>query len=187
MSKTKNIVLGVSGSIAAHKAIDLASLLSKSGCEVDVVLTYEAQQFVKPLPFQTLTRRRVITSLYDEEETGVAHVRAADRADLLLVAPATANTLAKLAYGMAGDALGCVALAMRPEAKLLVAPAMNGNMWKHSATKANVATLTERGAEFIGPDEGMLSCGYEGIGRLWPVNGIADRALMLLGVEQVSD
>jgi len=187
MSKTKNIVLGVSGSIAAHKAIDLASLLSKSGCEVDVVLTYEAQQFVKPLPFQTLTRRRVITSLYDEEETGVAHVRAADRADLLLVAPATANTLAKLAYGMAGDALGCVALAMRPEAKLLVAPAMNGNMWKHSATKANVATLAERGAEFIGPDEGMLSCGYEGIGRLWPVNGIADRALMLLGVEQVSD
>ena len=177
----------MSGSIAAHKAIDLASLLSKSGCEVDVVLTYEAQQFVKPLPFQTLTRRRVITSLYDEEESGVAHVRAADRADLLLVAPATANTLAKLAYGMAGDALGCVALAMRPEAKLLVAPAMNGNMWKHSATKANVATLTERGAEFIGPDEGMLSCGYEGIGRLWPVNGIADRALMLLGVEQVSD
>ncbi len=187
MSKTKNIVLGVSGSIAAHKAIDLASLLSKAGCEVDVVLTYEAQQFVKPLPFQTLTRRRVITSLYDEEESGVAHVRAADRADLLLVAPATANTLAKLAYGMAGDALGCVALAMRPEAKLLVAPAMNGNMWKHSATKANVATLTERGAEFIGPDEGMLSCGYEGIGRLWPVNGIADRALMLLGVEQVRD
>lgn len=187
MSKTKNIVLGVSGSIAAHKAIDLASLLAKAGCDVDVVLTYEAQQFVKPLPFQTLTRRRVITSLYDEEETGVAHVRAADRADLLLVAPATANTLAKLAYGMAGDALGCVALAMRPEAKLLVAPAMNGNMWKHSATKANVATLTERGAEFIGPDEGMLSCGYEGIGRLWPVNGIADRALMLLGVEQVSD
>ena len=187
MSETKNIVLGGSGSIAAHKAIDLASLLSKSGCEVDVVLTYEAQQFVKPLPFQTLTRRRVITSLYDEEESGVAHVRAADRADLLLVAPATANTLAKLAYGMAGDALGCVALAMRPEAKLLVAPAMNGNMWKHCATKANVATLTERGAEFIGPDEGMLSCGYEGIGRLWPVNGIADRALMLLGVEQMSD
>ena len=187
MGKTKNIVLGVSGSIAAHKAVDLASLLAKAGCEVDVVLTSEAQQFVKPLPFQTLTRRHVITSLYDEEETGVAHVRAADRADLLLVAPATANTLAKLAYGMAGDALGCVALALRPEAKLLVAPAMNGNMWKHPATEANVATLTERGAEFIGPDEGLLSCGYEGIGRLWPVNGIANRALMLLGVEQVND
>ena len=187
MSKTKNIVLGVSGSIAAHKAIDLASLLAKAGCDVDVVLTCDAQKFVKPLPFQTLTRRRVITSLYDEEETGVAHVRAADRADLLLVAPATANTLAKLAYGMADDALGCVALTLRPEAKLLVAPAMNGNMWKHPATEANVRMLTERGAEFIGPDEGMLSCGYEGIGRLWPVHGIADRALMLLGIEQVND
>ena len=104
-----------------------------------------------------------------------------------MVAPATANTLAKLAYGTAGDALCCVALALRPEAKLLVAPAMNGNMWKHPATEANVATLTERGAEFIGPDEGLLSCGYEGIGRLWPVNGIANRALMLLGVEQVND
>ncbi len=106
---------------------------------------------------------------------------------MLLVAPATANTLAKLACGMASDALGCVALALRPEAKLLVAPAMNGNMWKHPATEANVATLTERGAEFIGPDEGLLSCGYEGIGRLWPVNGIANRALMLLGIEQVND
>ena len=91
MSEPKNIVLGVSGSIAAHKAIDLASLLAKAGCVVDVVLTQEAQQFVQSLPFQTLTRRRVITSLYDEVESGVAHVRAADRADLLLVAPATAN------------------------------------------------------------------------------------------------
>ena len=106
---------------------------------------------------------------------------------MLLVAPATANTLAKLAIGLADDALGCVALTLRPEAKLLMAPAMNGNMWKHPATEANVATLRERGAEFIGPDEGLLSCGYDGIGRLWPVNGIANRALMLLGVEQVDD
>ena len=136
MSKTKNIVLGVSGSIAAHKAVDLASLLAKAGCEVDVVLTSEAQQFVKPLPFQTLTRRRVITSLYDEEETGVAHVQAADRADLLLVAPATANTLAKLAYGMAGDALGCVALALRPEA--LLGP---GFQMSFAATVALVAVF----------------------------------------------
>ena len=187
MSKTKNIVLGVSGSIAAHKAIDLASLLSKAGCEVDVVLTYEAQQFVKPLPFQTLTRRRVITSLYDEEETGVAHVRAADRADLLLVAPATANTLAKLAYGMADDALGCIALALRPEARLLLAPAMNGKMWSHPATEANVATLASRGAAFIGPDEGLLSCGYEGIGRFWPVDGIAAQALQMLSIGPADD
>ena len=118
MSESKKVVLGVSGSIAAHKAIDLASLLTKAGCVVDVVLTRDAKEFVKSLPFQTLTRRRVITSLYDEEETGVAHIRAADEADLLLIAPATANTLAKLAHGLADDALGCVALALRPEAKV---------------------------------------------------------------------
>ena len=175
MSEPKKIVLGVSASIAAHKAIDLASLLAKAGCVVDVVLTRDAQEFVKPLPFQTLTRRRVITSLYDEEETGVAHIRAADEADLLLIAPATANTLAKLAHGLADDALGCVALALRLEAKVLVAPAMNGSM------------LTARGAEFVGPDDGLLSCSYEGIGRLWPVDGIANRALELLGLEQVND
>jgi len=187
MSEPKNIVLGVSGSIAAHKAIDLASLLAKAGCVVDVVLTQEAQQFVQSLPFQTLTRRRVITSLYDEEESGVVHVRAADRADLLLVAPATANTVAKLALGLADDALGCIALALRPEARLLLAPAMNGKMWSHPATEANVATLARRGAAFIGPDEGLLSCGYEGIGRLWPVDGIAAQALQMLGIEPADD
>ncbi|MDB4712623.1 phosphopantothenoylcysteine decarboxylase [bacterium] len=187
MSESKKIVLGVSGSIAAHKAIDLASLLTKAGCVVDVVLTRDAQEFVKSLPFQTLTRRRVITSLYVEEGTGVAHIRAADQADLLLVAPATANTLAKLALGLADDPLSCVALALRPEAKVLVAAAMNGKMWRHPATVANVATLTAWGAEFVGPDEGLLSCGYEGIGRLWPVDGIASRALELLGLEQASD
>jgi phosphopantothenoylcysteine synthetase/decarboxylase len=183
----KTIVLGVSGSIAAHKAIDLASQLTKAGCVVDVVLTRDAEEFVKPLPFQTLTCRRVITSLYDEEETNVAHVRAAAEADLLLLAPVTANTLARLANGLADDALGCIALALRPEAQLLLAPAMNVNMWRHPATVANVAVLTERGAEIIGPDEGMLSCGYEGIGRLWPVNGIAERALELLGVARAND
>ena len=88
---------------------------------------------------------------------------------------------------MADDALGCVALALRPEAKVLIASAMNGSMWRHPATVANVAALTKRGAEFVGPDEGLLSCGYVGIGRLWPVDGIANRALKLLGLEQVND
>ena len=187
MNEPKNVVLGVSGSIAAYKAIDLASQLAKAGCDVHVVLTRDAQQFVKPLPFQTLTRRSVITSLYDEGKDGVAHVQAADRADLLLVAPATANTVAKLALGIADDALCCVALALRPEAKLLVAPAMNGKMWTHPATEANVATLIGRGAVFVGPDEGLRSCGYEGIGRLWPVDGIADQALQMLGIDQAKD
>ena len=184
MSESKNIVLGVSGSIATHKAIDLASLLTKEGHGVDVVLTRDAQEFVKSLPFRTLTRRPVVTSLYDEDETGVTHIRFADNADLMLVAPATANTIAKLANGFADDALGCVALALNPGVPVLVAPAMNGKMWQHPATQTNVQMLRERGVEFIGPDEGMLSCGYEGVGRLWPVEGIADRTLELLrGVE----
>ena len=184
MSESKNIVLGVSGSIAAHKAIDLASLLTKEGHGVDVVLTRDAQEFVKPLPFRTLTRRPVVTSLYDEDETGVTHIRFADNADLMLIAPATANTIAKLANGFADDALGCVALALNPGGPGWIAPAMNGKMWQHPATQANVQALRERGVEFIGPDEGMLSCGYEGVGRLWPDEGIAGRTLELLrGVE----
>jgi len=187
MSESKKVVLGVSGSIAAYKAIDLASLLTKAGCVVDVVLTRDAQEFVKPLPFRTLTGKRVITSLYDEDEVGIAHIRAADEADLLLIAPATASTVAKLAHGLADDTLGCVALALRREAKVLLAPAMNGSMWSHLATVANVETLMARGAEFVGPDEGLLSCGYEGIGRLWPVGGIADHALELLGLKHTND
>jgi phosphopantothenoylcysteine decarboxylase len=99
---------------------------------------------------------------------------------LLLIAPATANVIAKLAHGLADDALTCIALALNPKAKILIAPAMNGKMWLHPATQENVKTLKKRGAEFIGPDEGMLSCGYEGIGRLWPVEKIAERALKLL-------
>ena len=180
MSESKNIVLGVSGSIAANKAVDLASQLSKEGHRVDVVLTRDAQEFVKSLPFRTLTRRPVVTSLYDEDETGVTHIRFADNADLMLVAPATANTIAKLANGFADDALGCVALALNPGVPVLVAPAMNGKMWQHPATQTNVQMLRERGVEFIGPDEGMLSCGYEGVGRLWPVEWITDRTLELL-------
>ena len=99
---------------------------------------------------------------------------------LLLIAPATANVLAKLAHGLADDALTCIALALNPKAKVLIAPAMNGKMWLHPATQQNVKTLKARGAEFIGPDEGMLSCGYEGIGRMWPVEPVAARALKLL-------
>jgi phosphopantothenoylcysteine decarboxylase len=172
------IVLGVTGSIAAHKAADLASLLTKAGCDTRAVLTADAQRFITPLPFKTLTRNPVVTDLYDEEEGWQpAHVRLADEADLLLIAPATANVLAKMANGIADDALTCIALALNPKAKILLAPAMNGKMWLHPATQANVKLLKSRGAEFIGPDKGMLSCGYEGIGRLWPVEKIVERVL----------
>lgn len=178
---SKQVVLGVTGSIAAYKAVELSHLLSKADCVVDVVMTQDAQQFITPLPFKTLTRRPVITDLYAEDEGWKpSHIRLADEADLLVVAPATANNIAKLAHGLADDALTCIALALNPAAPLLVAPAMNGKMWQHPATQTNVETLQSRGVHFIGPEEGMLSCGYEGIGRLWNVEGIAQKALELL-------
>src|SRR5579862_80516 len=170
----KNIVLGVTGSIAAHKAADLASLLTKQKCQVRVVMTADAQRFITPLPFKVLTRQAVVTGLYDEEEGWQpAHIRLADEADLLLIAPATANTIAKLAHGLADDALTCIALALNPKARLLLAPAMNGKMWLHPATQENVAALKARGAEIIGAEDCLLSCGYEGLGRLWPVDAVS--------------
>ena len=181
MSTSKNIILGVTGSIAAHKAADLASLLTKQKCNVRVVMTADAQRFITPLPFKVLSRQPVVTDLYDEEEGWKpTHIELADQAGLLLIAPATANVVAKLAHGLADDALTCIALALNPQAKILIAPAMNGKMWLHPATQQNVKTLKARGAEFIGPDEGVLSCGYEGIGRMWPVEQVAARALKLL-------
>src|SRR5437667_11772244 len=120
---SKNVVLGVTGSIAAHRAADLASLLTKQGRELRVVMTPDALQFITPLPFKTLSRHAVVTDLYDEEESWrPTHIKLADEADLLLIAPATANTIAKLALGLADDALSCVALALNPRAKLLLAP-----------------------------------------------------------------
>ena len=179
MSKT--IVLGVTGSIAAHKAVDIASLLTKAGLSVHVVMTADAQRFITPLPFKTLSRHPVVTDLYDEEEGWKpTHITLADSADLLLVAPATANVIAKMANGIADDALTCIALAINPTAKVVVAPAMNGKMWQHPATQQNVATLKSRGVEFVGPDSGMLSCGYEGVGRLETVDEIVRRAGELL-------
>jgi phosphopantothenoylcysteine decarboxylase len=178
---SKNIVLGVTGSIAAYKAAELASQLVKQGCDVRVVMTADALRFITPLPFKTLSRHPVMTDLYDEEEGWKpAHIQLADEAALLLIAPATAHTIARLALGLANDALSCIALALNPLAKILIAPAMNGKMWLHPATQQNVATLRGRGVEFIGPEDGLLSCGYEGLGRLWPVDQVAKRALELV-------
>lgn len=184
MSSARNIVLGVTGSIAAHKAVDLASQLTKAECHVHVVMTADALKFVTPLPFKTLSRHPVVTNLYDEEEGWKpTHIKLADEADLMLIAPATANILAKMAHGLADDALSCIALALNPKAKVVVAPAMNGKMWLHPATQHNASTLRSRGVEFIGPEEGLLSCGYEGIGRLWPVDKITAEVLQLLKVK----
>lgn len=184
MDKKKNIVLGVTGSIAAHKAVDICSQLTKAGAGVCVVMTRDAMEFISPLPFKTLSHNPVVTSLYDEDENWQpAHIRLADEADLILVAPATANTIAKLANGLADDALSCVVLAANPEAKLIIAPALNGKMWQNQATQSNVESLKGRGAEFIGPDEGGLACGYEGFGRLSPVEKITEAALKAVGLD----
>ncbi len=174
----KNILLGVSGSIAAYKSADLTSRLVKAGHDVFVVMTRHATEFITPLTFQTLSRNPVTTGIFDEKETWhPGHIALADRADILLIAPATANTIPKLANGIADDALSSIALASR--APLLIAPAMNGKMWHHPATLDNVERLKSRGAKFIGPEEGLLACGYEGIGRLWNVDGI------LVSVEKI--
>jgi phosphopantothenoylcysteine decarboxylase len=126
---SKNLVLGVTGSIAAYKAADLTSQLTKLGCDVRVVMTADALRFITALAFKTLSRHPVITDLYDEEEGWKpTHIRLADEADLLLIAPATANTIARMAHGIADDALGCIALALNPRARILFAPAMNGKM-----------------------------------------------------------
>ncbi len=181
MEKRGNIVLGVTGSIAAYKAADITSRLTKGGADVHVVLTTDAQKFITALTFKTLSRNPVETDLYDETDGWKPmHIKLADEANLLLIAPATANLLAKLAHGIADDALTCIALALQPKTPVVIAPAMNGKMWLHPATQHNVATLKSRGVEFIGPEEGMLSCGYEGIGRLFEPEKIVQRALELL-------
>ena len=179
MSKPKCVVLGVTGSIAAYKSAELASLLVKQGHDVFVVMTRDAAEFITPVTLQTLSKNPVTTSFFDEKESWrPGHIDLADRANLLLIAPATANVIAELANVLAGHPLAAIALATR--AQILIAPAMNGKMWEHPATQKNVATLKERGAEFIGPEEGMLACGYEGVGRLWKVDEIAFRAEFLL-------
>jgi phosphopantothenoylcysteine decarboxylase len=181
MKRAKTIILGVTGSIAAHKAVDLTSQLVKQGCDVRVVMTADAQRFLTPLPFKTLSRHPVVTNLFDEAESwSPTHIELADAADLLLIAPATANIIAKLAHGIADDALTCIALALDPKAKVIVAPAMNGKMWQHPATQQNVATLKKHGALFIGPEKGLLACGYEGLGRLLPVDEIVRLVLKSL-------
>jgi phosphopantothenoylcysteine decarboxylase/phosphopantothenate--cysteine ligase len=178
-SGTKSVVLGVTGSIAAYKSAELTSLLVKQGHEVFVVMTQDATEFISPLTLQTLSKNPVMTSFFDEKESWrPGHIELADRANLLVIAPATAHIVAELAHGLADHPLAAIALATR--APILLAPAMNGKMWQNAATVENVEKLKGRGIEFIGPEEGMLACGYEGIGRLWKVNDIAFRAEFLL-------
>ncbi len=177
---SKRVVLGVTGSIAAYRAAELASTLTKESIEVDVILTDEALRFITPLTFAALTKREVFTRDNDGIRDGQpAHISLADRADLVVVAPATAHLLALYAHGLAPDLLSSVLLAT--PASVVVAPAMNGKMWHHPATQDNARTLAKRGVAFIGPEAGLLACGYEGLGRLWPVPEIAREILARIG------
>ena len=161
----RNVVLGVSGSIAAYKAADLASKLVQAGAIVDVVLTDAAQQFVTPFTFRSLTSRPVYTNMFEPvTDAGEEHVALARGADLIVVAPATATTLARIAYGLADDMLSLTVLATK--APVLIAPAMDSQMWEAAATRANVATLRERGFVFVGPESGRLASGNIGAGRM---------------------
>jgi len=168
-----NILLGITGSIAAYKAADLASQLVKAGHEVHAVMTRAATEFVTPLTLQTLTRQPVLVTLDDEKQSWKpGHIELADHADLFLVAPLSANVLGQFANGLAADPLTSAYLALPRTTPVLLAPAMNGKMWLHPATQRNVERLLEDGCRFIGPASGDLACGYEGIGRLSPVEEI---------------
>ena len=168
------IVLGITGSIAAYKAADLVSQLAKDGHQLHCVMTQAATEVITPLTLQVLSRNPVLVSLEDEKQSWKpGHIDLADRADLLLVAPLSADTLGNFANGLAPDPLSSIYLAT--QAQVLLAPAMNGKMWEHPATQRNVAQLKADGCRFLGPEEsGMLACGYEGAGRLVPVEKIID-------------
>ena len=163
-----HVALGVTGSIAAYKVVELARLLVMAGATVDVLMTDGATRFVTPLTFATLTQRRVWTTPYEPwSEAEEGHISVGRRAELFVVAPATADILAKLAHGIADDMVSLSALAT--SAPLILAPAMNHYMWLHPAVQANVSLLRERGAHLIGPDEGPLASGMSGMGRLVPM------------------
>lgn len=170
------ITLGVTGGIAAYKAAELTRLLQTRGHDVHVVMTRAAEQFLQPLTFAALTGHKVYTSLWDDTtnnaEAGIEHIAVAQATEVLVVAPATAHTLAKLAHGMADDFLSTLYLATT--APVVVAPAMNVNMLRHPATAANLATLQARGVRVVAPDAGYLACGMTGDGRLADLAAIAD-------------
>ena len=178
MLKGKKIVVGITGGIAAYKAAELVRQLCKRGAEVDVVMTSNAQQFVTPLTFQTISTHPVHTDLFGSYQPEIAHIALADKADLLIIAPATANIIAKCAAGIADDLLSSVVLSTA--APLLIAPAMNTKMWENPVTQQNVAKLKERGFIFTGPATGELACGYEGKGRLAELDDILEETIALV-------
>jgi len=181
------IALGISGGIAAYKAAELLRILQERGVEVQVVMTRNACEFVAPLTFAALSGRKVITDMFGggsqgaaNVESAIEHIAVAQSIDALVIVPATANVLAKMAHGVADDFLTTLCLATK--APVLAAPAMNVNMWENPATQKNVEILRERGVKVLTPDEGYLACGMTGAGRLTSVESIAQAVLATLGV-----
>jgi len=179
----KEIVLGVTGSIAAYKACEIASRLVEYGAHVLPVLTESAAELVAPASFEAITGRRAITKMFEPlENPEIEHIAVATRASLFLIAPATANVLAKAAHGIADDWLTTTLLATR--APILFAPAMNCNMYTHPATHENIQTLARRGCRFVGPEEGRLACGATGIGRMIDPAAVIEACVPLLGTRK---
>lgn len=159
------VLLGVTGSIAAYKAVELLRLMIKTGYDVNVIMTAAAVRFVGELTFRTLSRNPVTVDQFERPELWQpGHVSLAEKAGLMVIAPCTANVLAKIALGLSDDMLGATALATM--APLVVAPAMNNNMWQHPATQGHLRLLRDRGAEIVEPENGELACGSEGSGRM---------------------
>ncbi len=171
------ILMGVCGGVAAYKAAELVRAMQQRGADVRVAMTHSAEEFIRPLTFAALSGHPVYGSLWQaaEEGRGIEHITVAQEIDALVIAPATANMLAKLAHGLADDFISTVYLATR--APVVVAPAMNVSMWEHAATQANVRTLEERGVRIVAPDSGYLACGMTGGGRLAQIESIADAAI----------
>lgn len=180
----KNIVLAVTGGIAAYKALDLVSLLKKSGATVNVVMTRSACEFVRPLSFQTLSAQPVGTSLFQmTAENEIEHIKLAGEADLYMVAPATANIIGKFSHGIADDLVSTLFLATK--APVVLAPAMNCKMWENPAVQNNMALLRERGVQIVEPEYGMLACGEMGQGRLASVQRIFDKISILFNKREL--
>ena len=185
MLKGKKIVLGVTGGIAAYKAAELVRELVRSGAEVFVIMTRGAQEFITPLTLQTLSGNKVATELFSlVEESEIGHISLADRADILIIVPATANIIGKIAGGIADDMLSTVVMAT--QAPVLLAPAMNVHMWENSITQENIQKLRARGYHFIDPEAGELACGYEGKGRLAELPAIVEEVQTLLSPKDYS-
>lgn len=176
----KKILLGITGCIAAYKAAEITRLFKKSGDDVVVIMTDSAQKFITPLTMQTLSQNNVVTGMFEKRPDWMPiHISLADNADVLLIAPATANIIAKMANGLADDILSSTVLSV--ECPIVVAPGMNDKMWTNPATQHNVKILKERGIQFIEMDEGELACGTEGKGRLAEPQTIVETVKQIIG------